>query len=165
MILKLQNKKTIVSLIQQIAQDSLFSLIIDFRGITGNQMNAFRKEGRKFNINMHVVRNTLVLRAIQNTSFSCLQPLLIGPTLLVFSKQGIEELTNFFKVFSKGEVNFQIKAMVYNGKIVPPSKMNNLMNLPTYKEAIIKLILIIRELSIGKLLRIFMIYRKYKEIQ
>ncbi|WMY96653.1 MAG: 50S ribosomal protein L10 [Arsenophonus sp.] len=158
-----QKKQTIVAQVNKLAKDSLSAVIANSCGISVNKMNKLRKICRESDVYLNVVRNTLMCRALESTSYSCLKKALIGPTLIAFSTKHPGTAARLFKEFRKENPVFKIKAAAFEGKFIPGNEIDSLASIQTYEEVIKRLMLIMKEISIGKLFRILMvIYDKKK---
>ncbi|WP_422667509.1 50S ribosomal protein L10 [Buchnera aphidicola] len=163
MALNLQKKKTIVSKIHEISNIALSAITADSQNINVNTMNQLRKDGRKIGVTMSVVQNTLLSLAIKNTSFECLQKNIKGSTFIAYSMQHPGSGARLFKEFSIKNNQFKITGGVFEGKILSLLEINQLADMPTHKEAIIKLILTLKIASIGKLVYTLSAIKKQKE--
>ncbi len=123
-------------------------------------MTALRKEARENGVWMKVVRNTLAKRAIEGTSVEGLSDSLTGPSLIAFSTEHPGAAARIFKQFAKENEKFELKVAVFEGEIVD---INVLAVLPTYNEAIAKLMAVMKEASAGKLVRTIAAIRDQKE--
>ncbi|MCR3755382.1 MAG: 50S ribosomal subunit protein L10 [Sodalis sp. Psp] len=159
MVLNLQDKQAIVAAVSEVAKDALSAVIVDPRGVTVDKMTKLRKAGREAGVYMRVVRNTLIRRVIKGTSFECLKDTFIGPTLIAFSNKHPGAAAHLFKIFAKDNVNFEIKVASFEGKIIPASQIDFLATLPTYEEAIARLMSAMKEASAGKLVRTLVVLR------
>ena len=68
-----------------------------------------------------------------------------------------------FKEFAKDEKNFEVKALAYEGELIPAADIDRLATLPTYDEAIAKLMSVMKEASAGKLVRTLAALRDQKQ--
>lgn len=153
MPLSLQNKKEIVAKINKIANMALSVIIADSRGITTNHITELRKLSRHIGVKISVVRNTLLNLAIQGTSFECLKNTLKGPSLIAYSFEHAGSAARLFRNFAKKNKNFKITSGVFEKQILSKLQVNQLADMPTYNEAIIIFISLIKELAAGKLIR------------
>ena len=69
MALTLEEKKEIVTDINQLACDSSSLVIADARGLKVSEANELRSEGYKANVNFRVVKNTLVKTEFKGTDY------------------------------------------------------------------------------------------------
>ncbi len=162
MALGLEDKKAIVAEVQEAAKSALSAVVADSRGVTVKQMTALRKEARANGVWLRVVRNTLVRRAVEGTPFECLSDSFKGPTLIAFSKEHPAAGARILRDFAKGNDKFELKAASYEGSVVD---VNFLASLPTYDEAIAKLMSVMKEAAAGKLVRTLAAIRDQKEQQ
>lgn len=160
MALGLNDKKAIVAEVQEAASGALSAVVADSRGVTVGAMTALRKEAREAGVWMKVVRNTLAKRAIEGTSVECVSDSLTGPSLIAFSKEHPGAAARIFAKFAKENDEFELKVAAFEGEIVD---VNMLAVLPTYDEAIAKLMAVMKEASAGKLVRTIAAVRDQKE--
>ncbi|MFK4754739.1 50S ribosomal protein L10 [Oceanobacter antarcticus] len=160
MALGLEDKKAIVAEVQEAAQGALSAVIADSRGVTVGAMTALRKEAREAGVWMKIVRNTLARRAIEGTPYECLSETLVGPSLIAFSSEHPGAAARIFKDFAKKNDKFEIKGGAFEGNVV---SVDMLATLPTYDEAIAKLMSVMKEAAAGKLVRTIAAVRDQKE--
>lgn len=160
MALGLEDKKAIVAEVQEAASTALSAVVADSRGVTVGDMTALRKEARENGVWMRVVRNTLAKRALEGTDFECLSDTLVGPTLIAFSNEHPGAGARIFKDFAKGNDDFELKAAAFEGEV---TDIALLASLPTFDEAIAKLMSVMKEASAGKLVRTIEAIRVQKE--
>jgi len=158
--LGLEDKKAIVAEVQEAAQGALSAVVADSRGVTVGAMTALRKEAREAGVWMKVVRNTLARRAVEGTEFECLKDSLVGPSLIAFSQEHPGAAARIFKKFAKENEDFEVKTGAFGGDVV---SVDMLATLPTYDEAIAKLMSVMKEASAGKLVRTLAALREQKE--
>jgi len=85
--LTLEQKKTVVAEVNAVAGTAQAAIAAEYAGLTVAQMTDLRVRARKAGVFVKVVKNTLARRALEGTTFECLQPKLTGPLLLVFSQE------------------------------------------------------------------------------
>jgi len=158
--LGLQDKKAIVAEVQEAAEGALSAVVADARGVTVEAMTALRKEAREAGVWMKVVRNTLARRAVEGSEYECLVENFVGPTLIAFSQEHPGAGARIFKEFAKENEKFELKAAAFEGEVVD---VNMLATLPTYDEAIAKLMSVMKEAAAGKLVRTIAAVRDQKE--
>ena len=163
MALGLEDKKAIVAEVNEAAKDALSVVVADSRGVAVGAMTDLRKQARENGVQIRVVRNTLARRALTDTPWECLNETFVGPTLLAFSNEHPGAAARLFKEFAKGQQDFEIKALAYEGELIPASDLDRLATLPTYDEAIAKLMSVMKEASAGKLVRTLAALRDQKQ--
>ena len=133
---RLEDKKQIVSEVNQAASSALSAVLADYRGVTVSQMTALRKSARKTNVYLRVVRNTLLKKAVEATEFECIREVLVGPTILAFSQDDPGAAARVLKDFAKGNDKFEIRALSVGGKLLDASQIDVLATLPTHDQAL-----------------------------
>jgi large subunit ribosomal protein L10 len=156
----LEDKKAIVAEVQQVAQSALSAVVADSRGVSVVDMTALRKEAREAGVYMRVVRNTLARRAVEGTDYECLVDTFVGPTLIAFSNEHPGAGARILKAFAKGNENLELKAAAFEGEV---TDISMLATLPTFDEAIARLMSVMKEASAGKLVRTLAALRDQKE--
>ena len=162
MAIKLEDKKALVAEVQEAAKGALSAVVADARGVTVGKITALRKQAREAGVWMKVVRNTLVRRAVEGTEFECLNDVFVGPTLIAFSKEHPGAAARIFKDLAKENKDFELKGAAFNGAAV---NIELLASLPTYDEAIARLMSTMKEAAAGKLVRTIAAVRDQKQEQ
>lgn len=160
MALGLEDKKAIVAEVQEAAKGALSAVVADARGVSVTAMTALRKEARENGVWVKVVRNTLARRAVEGTDYECLTDTFVGPTLIAFSTEHPGAGARIFKDFAKENDKLELKSAAFEGAVVD---VNMLATLPTYDEAIAKLMSVMKEAAAGKLVRTIAAIRDQKE--
>jgi large subunit ribosomal protein L10 len=143
-VLKLEDKKTIVSEVAGVAKQALSLIAAEYSGLTVEQLTALRKSARESGVYMRVVRNTLARRALEGTQFACIQSELVGPLLLAFSKDEPGAAARLMREFIKGNEKLKVKALVLDNQLLPATSLNKLASLPTRDEAIAQLMSVMK---------------------
>lgn len=165
MALGLEDKKAIVAEVNEAAKGALSAVAADSRGVTVDKMTVLRKTAREAGVYMRVVRNTLLRRAVEGTDFECMQDTFVGPTLIAFSNEHPGAAARLFKDFAKANDKFSIKGGAFQGEFIPAAQIDRLATLPTYEEALAKLMATMKEASAGKLVRTLAALRDKKEAE
>lgn len=160
MALGLKDKKAIVAEVQEAAKGALSAVVADSRGVTVTDMTALRKQARENGVSLRVVRNTLARRALEGTAYECLNDVFVGPSIIAFSNEHPGAGARILKDFAKGNDKLELKAAAFEGSVV---EIGLLASLPTYDEAIAKLMSVMKEASAGKLVRTLAAVRDSKE--
>ena len=153
MELNLQDKQAIVAEVNEAAKGALSAVIADSRGVTVDKMTELRKTAREAGVNMRVVRNTLLRRAVEGTDYECLKDVMVGPTLVAFSNEHPGAAARLFKDFAKTNDKFEIKGAAFEGEFIAAKDIDRLASLPTYDEAIARLMGTMKEAAAGKFVR------------
>src|SRR4051794_8245089 len=111
MVLKLTDKQSIVARVSEVASTSVSVVAGENRGLTVGQMTELRRKAREVDVYVLVIRNTLASRAVENTAFICLQPILQGPIILAFSRREPAAAARLIKDFAKLNEKFAVKGV------------------------------------------------------
>ena len=153
MALNLQDKQAIVAQVNEAAKVALSAVVADSRGVTVGQMTELRKQARAAGVEIRIVRNTLFRRALEGTDYACMNDVFVGPTLIAFSNEHAGAAARLFKEFAKGNDKFEIKGAAFEGEFIDAKSIDKLATLPTYDEAIARLMGTMKEAAAGKLAR------------
>jgi len=133
--IRLEDKKQIVSEVNQAASSALSAVLADYRGVTVADMTTLRKNARDNKVYLRVVRNTLLKRAVADTEYECICEVLVGPTILAFSQEDPGAAARVLKDFAKEKDDFEIKALSVGGKLLDADQIDVLAKLPTMDQA------------------------------
>ena len=163
MALRLEDKQAIVAEVNVAATAALSAVVADSRGVTVGAMNELRSAARANGVYLRVIRNTLARRALEGTDFACLTETFTGPTILAFSNEHPGAAARLLKDFAKANETFEIKGLAFEGEFIEAAQVDRLATLPTYDEAIAKLMATMKEAAAGKLVRTLAAIRDQKE--
>lgn len=154
MAIRLEDKKQIVSEVNEAATSALSAVLADYRGVSVSDLTTLRKAARENGVYLRVVRNTLLKRAVESTDYECLNPVLTGPTILAFSMSDPGAAARVLKDFAKGNDKFEVKALSIGGKLLGADQLDALASLPTYDQAV-SMLMSVMLAPITKLARTF----------
>ncbi len=160
MALGLIDKKAIVAEVQQVAKSAVSAVVADSRGVTVTDMTALRKLARENGVWLRVVRNTLARRAVIGTDYEGLTESFVGPTIIAFSTDHPGAGARILQEFAKTNAKLELRSAMFEGVV---TDIALLASLPTYDEAIAKLMSVLKEASAGKLVRTIAAIRDQKE--
>ncbi|WMC20200.1 MAG: 50S ribosomal protein L10 [Enterobacteriaceae bacterium PSpyr] len=161
--MNLNKKKKIINKIKKIIQKTLSIVISNSNSINSNIINDFRKKGRELGVKILLIRNTLLKIALKNTEFDYLKNNIFGNNLICFSINNPSFAARLCKKFEKKYKNFEIKFAAFEKKIIEKKNINELSNLPTLNEILYKLICILKNISIIKLIFVLNNFKKLKK--
>ncbi len=136
-------KQNIVTSIKQMADNSILTVMIQFAYVKSLKLKELRHVLTKSNIKLILIKNTLVKKAIMNTRNEPLLKQLSGQQLILFSNE-IKEPIKILKKFNKNDINIKINSICLYGKLYLNNKINYILNMPSEKNALIKIIVILR---------------------
>ena len=136
MSLNLEAKKAIVEEVAEVAGNSPSAVAAEYSGLSVSDMTDLRQSARDAGIYLRVVRNTLARRALEDTSFDCMREGLTGQLILAFSKDEPGAAAKVIRDFSKKNNKLVVKLVALEGKLLQPSDIDALANLPSKDQAI-----------------------------
>lgn len=136
MALRLEDKKALVAEVNEVAARALSAVAVENRGLTAGKFDELRAKARKGGIYLHVVKNTLAVKAVKGTEFECLTPALVGPIVLGFSLEDPGSVGRVIKDFAKDNEKLVVKAIAVGGTLYGPKDIERLASLPTKEQAI-----------------------------
>jgi large subunit ribosomal protein L10 len=150
--LNLEQKKQIVEEVAKVAQSAHSAIAAEYTGLSVADMTALRNDARKNGVYLRVVRNTLARRALEGTSFDCMSEGLVGPLVLAFSQEDPGAAARVVDGFAKTHDKLVVKLVSIGGKLLEPSAIKSLVNLPTREQAL-SLLMAVMKAPIGQLAR------------
>ena len=152
MKLTLEAKKAIVSEVADVAANAPSAIAAEYSGITVADMTKLRQSARTAGVYLRVIRNTLARRALENTKFECMQDGLVGPLLLAFSDDEPGSAARIIRDFAKANDKLVVKLVALDGRLLLPSDIETLAELPS-RELAISMLMGVMKAPITKLAR------------
>jgi len=142
--LSLEDKKAIVAEVASVAASAHSAIAAEYRGLKVASMTKLRSEARKNGVYVRVVKNTLARRAVQGTSFECMQDGFVGPMVLAFSLQDPGAAARVIQSFAKDNDKVVVKLVALGGKLLTPNDLKAVANLPTRDQALSQLMAVMK---------------------
>src|ERR1700742_855981 len=136
MALNLEDKKTLVAEVAEVAATAQSVVAAEYRGLTVGQMTELRAKARAQGVYMRVVKNTLARKALVGTSFEVIGPKLKGPLVLAFSKDDPGAAARVVKDFAKANDKFVPTLVSLGGQVLSPKDLDKVASLPTREQAL-----------------------------
>lgn len=140
MPLSIESKRALVEEVSKVAATAHSAVAAEYRGLTVGEMTALRVQARQSDVYLKVVKNTLARRAIEGTSFECMQSSLTGPLLLAFSREDPGAAARVIKGFAKDHDKLVTVAVSLGGELYSAADLDRVAALPTLDEARAKLL-------------------------
>ena len=135
--MKKTDKTEVVSVMHERFARARIAIVSECAGMPVNQVNDLRKKLRQAQAHMHVVKNTLAVRAIGNTPLVPLQPFFKGQSVLVIGYDDPVLPTKVIRDFiraEKCEDKLQIRGAVLDGEELDPVRLSSVADLPSKAE-------------------------------
>ncbi len=140
-----EQKAEAIQEIKELIESSEAMYFTDFTGLTVEQVNELRKEFYKSDIKYKVVKNTLTVRALNesgkySTHVDKLTEILNGPTGIVFAYKDPVAPAKILKKFVDKIEKPKLKVAVVENEIYDSKKLNTLASLLTKEEVISRIL-------------------------
>jgi large subunit ribosomal protein L10 len=123
---------------QQIAEDlhnrfakSAIIVLTDYKGLDVGAMNDLRRKLREADIEYQVVKNTLLVRAAEDTGVAAIKDHFKGPSAVALSYDDPVAPAKVLTQFAKDNDKLEIKVGVMNGKVLDVQAIKALATLPS----------------------------------
>lgn len=140
MPLTLVDKQQVVAEVADVANRAYSVVAAEYRGLTVSQMTDLRNKARESGVYLRVVRNSLARRAVENTSFECLQEGLTGPLVLAFAEEDPGASARVMADYARANHKLVIRLVAFGGKLLPPGDIGVLAKMPTREQALAQLL-------------------------
>lgn len=148
----LEKKQAIVSEVAEVAADAPALVGLDLSGLTVQQVTGLRREARKADVYLKVVKNTLLRRAIEGTGYECIREEARGPLMVAFSRGEPGAAARMVRDFRKANPKAEVRLVAVAGRLLRPEDLEAVAKLPTRDEAIAQLMGVMQA-PIAKLVR------------
>ena len=147
MPLNLSQKKDLVKEMSTVLSDAEVVLTADYSGLTSNELNQLRKTTREAGVFIKLVKNNMLKMALKDSQFASMAENVSGPQIVAVGKEDAGKFAKSIKEFIDNHENLKPRAMNYQGQDLDISELKKLASLPTYEEAISKLMSVMLKLA------------------
>lgn len=133
-------KEKMVADLRERFERSQGAILSDFRGLTVSEISQLRRKLKANQSEMKVVKNSLVRRAVRDTSFAELEGEFEGPMAVTFCDSEITDSAKELSQFANAHPALKIKCGLYEGKKLEGAEIDRIAKLPP------------REILLGQLL-------------
>lgn len=148
----LEKKQAIVSEVAEVAANAPVLVGLDLSGLTVEQVTGLRREARKADVYLKVVKNTLLRRAVEGTGYACIRDEVRGPLMVAFSRAEPGAAARMVRDFRKLNPKADVRLVAVAGRLLRPEDLEAVAKLPTREEAIAQLMGVMQA-PIAKLVR------------
>lgn len=139
-MLKSSDKKELVEQIHEKFARSKIVIVTNYKGLNVDKVNELRRKLKAANIEYRVVKNTLLVRASEDTYVSKIKDHFKGPSAVALSYDDPVSPAKILSDFAKENDKLEIKVGVMAGKMLDINAIKSLSTLPS------------REVLLGRLL-------------
>ena len=135
----LKQKEEAVKNLAADIKDATLILLVDYRGISVEDVTKLRNDVREANADYRVIKNNIIRRALNANGESALDEQLEGPVALIMSKEDYSEPSKIVYNFTKDHDFYKIKGGIIEGKVMSADEIITLAKLPSRQELLAKL--------------------------
>lgn len=136
----LQQKQSLVEDIKTKFENCQSAVLIDYRGLTVEEVTNLRNKFREAGVEYRVLKNTMIRRAVDALGLEGLDSVLEGPTAVAFGMEDAVAPAKIISQFIKETNKTEIKAGVLEGKVVDVVAVNALASLPSREVLLAKVL-------------------------
>lgn len=103
-------------------------------GYTMDDADELREKGREADVDVHITKKTLLLRALEDTGIEATKEDLPGSILTAFGYSDAVSSAKIMKEFAEDREHISITAGILEGELVGVEKINTLAELPSKEE-------------------------------
>jgi large subunit ribosomal protein L10 len=122
--------KAVEELTQTLARSSVV-IGADYRGLRVDEVTALRRQLRDSGVEMHVVKNTLFLRAAEAAGIPAVGELADGPTAMIFGfDDPLAPIKTVVEYQRTARNTFAARKAFLDGEVIPANRLSELASLP-----------------------------------
>ena len=133
-------KETLVQAAAEKFESAASVVIVDYRGLTVEEVTNLRKQLRDAGVEMKVIKNSILSRAAKKVGLDGLDEVFTGPTAVAFSNDDVVAPAKIIDEFAKEAKALEIKGGVIEGKVSSVEQITALAKLPN-REGLLSMLL------------------------
>ncbi len=137
---KLQAKEAVVSGVKEKIEKAQSVVLLDYRGLTVEEVTALRDQMRSAGVEYKVIKNTMLTRAANELGITGTEELFQGPTACAFGYTDPAVPAKILVDFIKKAKKTEIKGGMLDGKVVGIDQIKYLAELPPKEVLVAKLL-------------------------
>ncbi len=128
--MKLEQKKQIVEALRDQFLKSKIVIVTDYKGLDVTAINELRKKLKEAGIQYQVAKNTLFIRAAEDTRIALIKDHFKGPNAVAMGHDDPVAPAKVLTAFSEQNNKLEIKVGVLDGKVIQMADIKALAALP-----------------------------------
>ena len=138
--MNLEEKKQIVDDLHARLAKSSVVIVADYKGLNVAAVTELRRQLRQSEVEFKVVKNTLLLRASEDTDAALLKDQFKGPSAIALSYDDPVSPAKILTDFAKENEKLEIRAGVMGGKVLDMAAIKALSNMPSREQLLAQLL-------------------------
>ena len=136
----LSKKQAIVKEIEEKIQNSTSLVLVDYRGLTVDEVTELRNQYREEDVEYKVYKNTLLRLAFNNLGIEDMNEYLVGPSAVAFSMGDSTSSAKITDKFAKDHKDLVVKAGMIDGELLDVAGVEALAKVPSREELLHSLV-------------------------
>ncbi|WP_277630326.1 50S ribosomal protein L10 [Atopococcus tabaci] len=136
----IEKKQQIVEDLTKKFEAAASVVVVDYRGLTVDEVTDLRKQLRDAGVEMRVLKNTMLRRAAVAAGLEGMDDIFKGPTAVAFSNEDVVAPAKIMADFAKDAEALEIKGGVIEGKVASADEINAVAKLPS-REGLLSMLL------------------------
>ncbi|MBM0867519.1 large subunit ribosomal protein L10 [Staphylococcus auricularis] len=128
----IEAKKQHVDEIAEQLKNSVSTVIVDYRGLTVEEVTELRSQLREAGVEYKVYKNTMVRRAAEKAGIEGIEEFLVGPTAIATSTDDVVAPAKVIAGFAKEHEALEVKTGVMDGEVISAEQVNTVGSLPSH---------------------------------
>ncbi|MFC1877601.1 50S ribosomal protein L10 [Thermodesulfobacteriota bacterium] len=129
--MKKEDKKLIAENLKERFSKSKVVIVTDYKGLDVMAINSLRRKLREADIDYQVAKNTLLIRASEDTDVAVIKEHFVGPSAIAISYEDPVAPAKVLTDFAKENQKLEIKAGVMGNKMLDVAAIKSLASLPS----------------------------------
>ncbi len=129
--MRLEKKKQIAEDLQQKFAKSKVVIVTDYKGLDVTTINSLRQKLRELDVEYKVVKNTILVRASQETDVALIKDIFTGPNAVALSYDDPVAPAKALTEFAEQHRALEIKIGIMDGKVLDLKAIKALATLPS----------------------------------
>lgn len=110
------------------------AIVVDYRGLTVEEVTDLRKQLRDAGVKMSVIKNKILERAVAGTDYEDLKATFVGPTAIAFSDEDPIAPAKILKKFADAHDALEIKGGFIEKQVQSLDEINEYATMPGREE-------------------------------
>jgi len=106
------------------------AILADYSGLNVQQLAELRSQLRGAVVELHIVKNTLARRAVEETGFLALADHFVGPISVAFAQHDAVAMAKALTEYAKKEPKLNLRVGFVEGQLLAPEQITALADLP-----------------------------------
>ena len=128
---RIQAKQDQVDLLSEKMKNAASFVVVNYRGLNVAEATDLRKQLRDSDVDMHVVKNTIIRRAAEAAGIEGLEDIFVGPTAIAFSEEEVVAPAKIMVEFAEEAPALEVKGGYMEGEVVSIETIQAVAKLPS----------------------------------